>query len=161
MKTAGIIMAVLVIFYLGFSGLSWELSSRFWCSGRFGEPGGLSGHEQGIRIQCDGPFHRYRLHHGPKEKGACLFGGCEGMRDLRPGGFGLFPELFEREPQGAEFRPYSDIKKNYFIVTKNNAKKAPTKGETVLVLFEPDERMVPSLKKYNPSKVKVDGFIDW
>ena len=56
------------------------------------------------------------------------------------------------------FAPTQDIKKNYFIVTKNNAKKAPTKGETVLVLFEPDERMVPSLKKYNPSKVKVDGF---
>lgn len=58
------------------------------------------------------------------------------------------------------FAPTTDIKKNYFIVTKNNAKKAKTKGETVLVIFEPDDRMVPSLRKYNPSKIKVDGPVN-
>ena len=56
------------------------------------------------------------------------------------------------------FAPTDDIKKNYFIVTRNNAKKAKTKGETVLVIFEPDDRMIPSLRKYSPSKVKVDGM---
>jgi len=55
------------------------------------------------------------------------------------------------------FAPTDDEKKNYFIVTKNNAKKAKTKGETVLVIFEPDDRMIPSLRKYSPSKIKVDG----
>ncbi len=56
------------------------------------------------------------------------------------------------------FAPTDDPKRNYFIVSKNNAKKAKTKGETVLVIFEPDERMIPNIRKYNPSKVKVDGL---
>lgn len=56
------------------------------------------------------------------------------------------------------FAPTEDVNKNYFIITKNNAKKAKTKGETVMVIFEPDERMIPSIRKYNPSKIKVDGM---
>ncbi|MHB1483235.1 MAG: hypothetical protein ACYCYI_01100 [Saccharofermentanales bacterium] len=57
-----------------------------------------------------------------------------------------------------DYAPTPDTSKNYFFVTKNNAKKAKTKGQTVLIVFEPDERMVPSFRKYNPSKVKVDGM---
>lgn len=57
-----------------------------------------------------------------------------------------------------DYAPTADNSKNYFFVTRNNAKKAKTKGQTVLVIFEPDERMIPSFRKYNPSKVKIDGM---
>lgn len=56
------------------------------------------------------------------------------------------------------FAPTDDAARNYFIVTKNNAKKAKTNGQTVLVIFEPDDRMIPSLRKFGPSKIKVDGL---
>lgn len=70
-------------------------------------------------------------------------------------------ELYKQYAKGnqkiLDFAPTQNSDKNYFIVTKNNAKKAKTKGQNVLVLFEPDEEMVPALKKYNPSKIKIDG----
>jgi hypothetical protein len=47
---------------------------------------------------------------------------------------------------------------NYFLVTRNNAKKAKTKGQTVMVIFEPDDRMMLSLRKYGPSKIRVDAI---
>lgn len=70
----------------------------------------------------------------------------------------LFREYSKGNRKVLNFAPTDDAKLNYFIVTRNNAKKAKTKGETVLVIFEPDDRMIPSLKKYSPSKVKVDGI---
>jgi hypothetical protein len=70
----------------------------------------------------------------------------------------LYREYAKGNRTVLNFAPTMDNKVNYFIVTKNNAKKAKTKGQTVIVIFEPDERMVPSMKKYNPSKVKVDGL---
>jgi hypothetical protein len=70
----------------------------------------------------------------------------------------LFREYSKGNRKVLNFAPTDDPKKNYFVVTRNNAKKAKTKGETVLVIFEPDERMIPSLKKYAPSKVKLDGI---
>jgi hypothetical protein len=50
--------------------------------------------------------------------------------------------------------PSEDHKQNYFIVTKNNAKKAKTRGQNVLVFFEPDQKMMVSLHKYNPLRIK-------
>jgi len=67
-----------------------------------------------------------------------------------------YREYSKRTIKVLNFAPTQDPKKNYFIVTKNNAKKAKTKGEVVLVIFEPDDRMIPSLRKYGPSKIKVD-----
>lgn len=69
-----------------------------------------------------------------------------------------FREQSKSSRKVLNFAPTQDPNKNYFIVTRNNAKKAATKGQTVLVIFEPDDRMVPSFRKYNPSKVKVDGM---
>ncbi len=67
-----------------------------------------------------------------------------------------YKEYSKRTIKVLNFAPSTDLKNNYFIVTKNNAKKAKTKGETVLVIFEPDDRMIPSLRKFGPSKIKVD-----
>ncbi len=70
----------------------------------------------------------------------------------------LFREYSRGNRKVLNFAPTDDASRNYFLVSRNNAKKAKTKGETVMVLFEPDERMIPSLKKYNPSKIKVEGM---
>lgn len=70
----------------------------------------------------------------------------------------LFREYSRGNHKVLNLAPTDDPTKNYFVVTKNNAKKAKSRGKTVMVIFEPDERMVPSLKKYNPSKVKIDGL---
>ncbi|MDD2392660.1 MAG: hypothetical protein PHN99_02285 [Eubacteriales bacterium] len=69
----------------------------------------------------------------------------------------LFRDFSKGNRKVLDLAPADDPARNYFIVTKNNAKKAKTKGETVMVIFEPDERMIPSLKKFNPSKIKIEG----
>lgn len=69
----------------------------------------------------------------------------------------LYREYSKGSHKLMNYAPTEDPNKNYFLVTKNNAKKAKTKGETVMVIFEPDDRMIPSLKKYNPSRIKIDG----
>ena len=69
----------------------------------------------------------------------------------------LFREYSKGNRKLLDFAPTDDQSKNYFLISKNNAKKAKTKGETVMLIFEPDDRMIPSLKKFNPSKIKIDG----
>ncbi len=69
-----------------------------------------------------------------------------------------FKDYSKRNIKVLDFAPTADSKANYFLVTKNNAKKAKTKGSTVLVIFEPEDRMMQSLRKFGPSKIKVDSF---
>ena len=44
-----------------------------------------------------------------------------------------------------------DSKDTWFFVTNY-------KGQRVIVLFEPDERMLENMKRYNPSKIKHNRF---
>lgn len=68
-----------------------------------------------------------------------------------------FREYSKGNRKVLNFAPEDNPAANYFFVTKNNAKKAKTRGEIFMVIFEPDDKMIPSLKKYNPSKIKIDG----
>lgn len=54
-----------------------------------------------------------------------------------------------------DFAPTEKKKDNYFLVTVNKAKKTKTTGKQVMVIFEPSDKMMNALKKYNPSKIKI------
>jgi hypothetical protein len=69
-----------------------------------------------------------------------------------------YADYLKRNIKILDFTSSEDSKMNYFLVTRNNAKKAKTKGQTVMVIFEPDDRMMLSLRKYGPSKIRVDAI---
>lgn len=50
-----------------------------------------------------------------------------------------------------DFSSIADNKENWFFTAEYKSKR-------VLVLFEPDERMLESFKRHNPSKVKFNRF---
>ena len=52
-----------------------------------------------------------------------------------------------------DFSGSLDSKENWFAMTDY-------KGERVMVIFAPDDRMLKNLKRYNPSKVKYNEFTD-
>lgn len=70
----------------------------------------------------------------------------------------LYREYARGDIKVLNLAPTENKEKNYFLVTVNKAKKAKTKGQKVVVIFEPHEKMVPALKKYNPSKIKIEGI---
>lgn len=159
MKIAGLILAVFVIIVLSLSvqflmtfapiliiGSAW---GAWWLISGMNKEYEYSVTENFIDIDCIiAQRKRLRVFSGDvKECEICARVNSDYFRDFSKGNRKIL-----------NFAPTTDVKKNYFIVTKNNAKKAKTKGETILVIFEPDDRMIPSLRKYSPSKIKVDGL---
>lgn len=51
----------------------------------------------------------------------------------------------------ADYSASLDANDNWFFLTDY-------KGQRTMVVFQPDERMLASMKKFNPSKVKFDRF---
>lgn len=157
-KTAGIVLAVLVIIYLSFNvqflaafipvlvvGSIW---GAWWLINGMNKEYEYSVTENFIDIDCiTARRKRARAFSGDaKEFEICARMNTDYFLDYSKGSRKIL-----------NFAPTHDQNRNYFIVTRDNAKKSPTKGQTVLVVFEPDDRMIPNFKKYNPSKVKVDG----
>ncbi len=70
----------------------------------------------------------------------------------------LYREYARGDIKVLNLAPTENKEINYFLVTVNKAKKAKTKGQKVIVIFEPSEKMIPAIKKYNPSKIKIDGI---
>jgi len=70
----------------------------------------------------------------------------------------LYKEYTRGNIKVLNLAPTENKEINYFLVTINKAKKAKTKGQKVVVIFEPSEKMIPAIKKYNPSKIKIDGI---
>lgn len=70
----------------------------------------------------------------------------------------LYREYSKGNTKILNYAPTDSREKNYFLVAVNKAKKAKTKGQKVMLIFEPGDKMIPALKKYNPSKIKVDGI---
>lgn len=52
-----------------------------------------------------------------------------------------------------DFSSSTNSKSNWFILTTHNS-------ERVKVIFEPDERMLKNLKRFNPSKIKYTGLLN-
>ncbi len=158
-KTAGIISAVILIIFLSFTieflvtfipilliGSIW---GAWWLLNGLNKEYEYSVTENFIDIDCIiARRKRTRVFSGDaKEFEICARVNTDYFTDYSKGSRKIL-----------NFAPTHDQNVNYFIVTRDNAKKSQTKGQTVLVIFEPDDRMVPSFRKYNPSKVKVHGM---
>ncbi|MDD3866498.1 MAG: DUF6106 family protein [Eubacteriales bacterium] len=62
-----------------------------------------------------------------------------------------YRQTMRSSPQLFDFTELKDKKENWFMLTEY-------KGRRTVVLFEPDERMLVSMKRFNPSKIMYRKF---